>query len=136
MMEKIKVTVSWSGDNYCAATGNIGGVVLVTNKSFEGLKKEFEETFKFHIDGCVADGDYIEEYIQKGEFEFDFNLQASALLHRVDGIITRAALARITGINERQLGHYMTGHSKPRPAQREKIITGLHKIGLEFLTVE
>jgi hypothetical protein len=134
-MQKIEVMVSWSGDNYCAGSGNIGGVVLVTHKTFEGLKKEFAETFKFHIEGCIADGDVIPEFIKKGEYEIDFKLHTSALLHRIDGIITRAAISRLTGINEKQLGHYLTGYRNPRPAQREKIINGLHKIGQEFITV-
>ena len=29
------------------------------------------------------------------------------------------------GINERQIGHYTSGHRTPRPQQREKIITGI-----------
>jgi len=37
--------------------------------------------------------------------------------------------------NERQLGHYATGHRNPRPAQRKKIIDGIHKIGTEFNSV-
>ena len=67
-------------------------------------------------------------------FEFEMNIRA--LLHYFDGILTRSALARVTGINERQLGHYTTGHRNPRPAQRIKIIEGIHKIGTEFNSVK
>ena len=56
-------------------------------------------------------------------------------LHYFNGILTRSALARVTGINERLLGHYATGHRNPRPAQRQKIIDGIHKIGAEFNAV-
>ena len=52
-----------------------------------------------------------------------------------DGILTRAALAKVTGINQRQLGHYAQGIRTPRPQQREKIIQGFHKLGQEFLSV-
>jgi hypothetical protein len=69
------------------------------------------------------------------EYEFDYELQVSAILHRFDGILTRAALARATGINQRQLGHYATGKSVTRLSQREKIINGLHRLGKEFCSV-
>jgi len=134
-MEKINVKVGWSGNNYSAVVENIGGVVLVTHKTLDGIKKDFSESFKFHIDGCIKDGDELPEYIVKGEYELNFNLEISALLHKLDGIITRAALARISGINEKQLGHYMTGHRSPRPAQQQKIITAIHNIGNEFISV-
>ncbi|MEI7504171.1 MAG: helix-turn-helix transcriptional regulator [Paludibacter sp.] len=134
-MERIEVKISWSGNNYCAGSGAVGGVVLSTHKTFEGVKVAFADTFEFHVKGCLADGDQLPDYIQQGNYEFDFKLEMSALLHNLDGIITRAALARKSGINEKQLGHYMTGHRNPRPAQQQKIINAIHNIGQEFLSV-
>ena len=128
-METIEVLVSWSGNNYCAGTGEIGGAVLVTNKTLEGVKKEFAATFDFHIDGCKSDADILPDYILSGDYEFEYKLDVSALLHSLDGIVTRSAIARFTGINERQLGHYASGFRKPRPEQAQKIISGIHKIG-------
>ena len=46
----------------------------------------------------------------KGEYKFDYEYTTQALLHRYDGILTRAALSRITGISQTVLGHYMTGY--------------------------
>jgi hypothetical protein len=31
--------------------------------------------------------------------------------------------------------HYMTGLRNPRPAQQQKIIVGIHRIWIDFLTV-
>jgi len=130
------VLISWSGDNYSAGTGdNVGGVVLATGKTLEDVKEKFISAFDFHVEGCLADGDDLSEDIKTGAYEFEYTLQVSALLHSLDGILTRSALARVTGINERQLGHYATGHSTPRPAQREKIIKGIHRIGSDFVNV-
>jgi hypothetical protein len=134
-MEKVEVKISWSGNNYCAGSGAVGGVVMATNKTFDGVKSAFVDSFNFHVEGCLADGDQLPEYIQKGDYEFDYKLEMSALLHNLDGIITRAALARKSGINEKQLGHYMTGYRNPRPAQQQKIINAIHNIGTEFLAV-
>lgn len=41
----------------------------------------------------------------------------------------------IVGINVSQLSHYSSGLKKPRQHQREKIISGLHKIGNDLLAL-
>ena len=136
-MEKIKVLISWSGDNYCAdsADENINGAVLASNSTFDGVKKEFESALKFHVEGCLFDGDILPEWLKIGDYEFEYILETSALLHRLDGILTRSAIARVTGINERQLGHYASGLRKPRPDKRKQIINGIHQISRELALV-
>jgi len=131
-MRKIKVQVSWL-DNYGAGSAEVPGCVA-THKTLDGVKKAYAESLAWHLQAMQADGDEIPTSLQ-GEFEFEFELNIRALLHYFDGILTRSALARVTGINERQLGHYTTGHRNPRPAQRIKIIEGIHKIGSEFNSV-
>ena len=131
-METIKVHIDWA-DNYGAASDDIVGCVA-THKTLEGVKLAYASALQFHLNGMRRDGDKIPEVLQ-GEFEFVFELTTQALLHHIDGVITRAALARICGINENQLGHYMTGHRNPRPAQQKKIIDGIHRIGTDFLSV-
>ncbi|HHU25247.1 MAG TPA: helix-turn-helix transcriptional regulator [Bacteroidales bacterium] len=133
-MMKISVTIDYCDKNFSAGTGAMGGVVIATGKSLESVKREFEEAFAFHIEGCTFDDD-LPEWVIKGKYEFDYELSVSALLQYFDGILTRSALARVTGINERQLGHYATGHRRPRAKQREKIIKGFHKLGEEFIAV-
>jgi predicted RNase H-like HicB family nuclease len=134
-MEKIEVLVSWSGDNYSVGTGQIGGAVFVTGKTIDDAKREFESAFEYHIEGCLADGDELPDFVTNNEYEFDYVMQISAILHYFDGVLTRAALARATGINQRQLGHYATGASTPRAEQRRKIIEGIHRIGTELSAV-
>jgi predicted RNase H-like HicB family nuclease len=134
-MEKIEVLISWSGDNYTIGTGLIAGAVFATGKTIEDAKSEFESAFEFHVEGCIADGDELPGFVKNREYEFDYVMQISAILHHFDGILTRAALARVTGINQRQLGHYATGKTTPRPEQRRKIIEGFHRIGTELSSV-
>ena len=131
-MGKIKVNISWL-DNYGACSNEILGCIA-THKTLEGVKKAYIESLGWHLESMRADGDDIPESF-KGEYEIVFELNIQALLHYFEGILTRSALARVTGINERQLGHYATGHRNPRPAQRKKIIDGIHKIGAEFNSV-
>jgi hypothetical protein len=136
-MEKIGVKIGWSGKNYsCVADDAVlNGVVVVTNKTLDGLKRDVAESIQFHIEGCVADGDKLPEWLLTGTYELDYVLETSALLHSLDGILTRSALSRATGINERQIGHYASGHRNPRPQQREKIINGIHSICRELASV-
>jgi hypothetical protein len=54
------------------------------------------------------------------------------ILDYYKGIFTKAALERITGINQTQLGHYAAGRSKPRKQQIIKIEKVLHKLGEEL----
>lgn len=131
-MKKIKVQVSWM-ENYGACSDEVLGCVA-TNKTLEGVKKAYTDSLGWHLEAMRADGDEIPEVLQE-DYELEFELNIQALLHYFDGILTRSALARVTGINERQLGHYATGHRNPRPAQRIKIIEGIHRIGTEFNSV-
>jgi hypothetical protein len=133
-MEKVIVNISWSGENYCASV-ELNGIVVSTNKSLEKLKSEFDSVFKFHVEGCAADGDKLPEYLLSGNYEYKYEYEASALLHSMDGIITRAAIARETGINERQIAHYASGFRNPRPEQRIRIVEGIHSIGQRLMTV-
>ncbi len=134
-MRKIKVKIEWSGDNFVAATGEINGLVFVTHKNQEKLKKEFEEAFHFHIESSLKDGDDLPEYVKSGNYTFDYELQVSAILKELDGIITRKAISRATEINEKQLGHYLQGKKKARPKTRQRLIKGLKKINKEILSV-
>jgi hypothetical protein len=133
-MEKVIVNISWGGDNYCAGIAYFG-LVVATNKSLEKLYPEIASAFDFHIKGCTEDGDAISSDILSGKYEFEYKFELSALLHRLDGIVSRAAIARATGINERQIGHYAAGLHNPRPAQRKRILDGIHSIGKELLSV-
>lgn len=134
-MEKINVKIEWSGDNFVAATGEINGLVIATAKTQTKVKKAFEEAFRFHIEGALKDGDILPIYIGSGNYEFDYELQVSAILKELDGVITRKAISQVTSINEKQLGHYLQGIKKARPETRTRLIKGLQKINKEINSV-
>jgi predicted RNase H-like HicB family nuclease len=131
-MKKIRVLIEWSGDNFSAGTGAINGMVFATGKTLSEAKANFTEAFKFHIEGSLEDGDRLPTYVINGKYRLNYELQASAMLHLADGLITRSALSRVTGINEKQLSHYLTGHRKPRPEQNEKIAAGIININKQI----
>lgn len=127
-MKKIKVMVEWADNNFSAGTGKINGVVVATGKTLEEVEKSFTKAFSFHIKGSVEDGDNLPEYIMKNDYELIFKLGASAMLHLADGLINRSAISKATGINEKQLSHYLTGHRVAREEQNKKIASGIIRI--------
>ncbi len=136
-MERIRVDVSWCENNFSASLGeNIPGAVVFTADSFAELQKEAKDSLEFHVEGMIADGDDIPEWLKNGEYEFCYHfLDATSLLKAYGPYLSLAAISRATGINEHQLSHYANGIKHPRPQQREKIVEGIRKIGKELLAL-
>lgn len=136
-MKRLKIEISWSEKNYCCGWGYEGiGAILCTNKTIEGIKQDFEESLRFHIEAMVEDGESVPEWLANGHYKIEYSLSVSALLRQAERFTTMAAISRVTGINQKQLSHYASALKIPRPAQRERIINGLHEIGREFLAVQ
>lgn len=135
---KIKIHVGWSGKNFCCGLSedSINGTVVVTAKTLPKLKEDFEESLRLHIEGCVADGDTLPEYIVNGDYELEYELDTAALLRDAELFTTMAAISRATGINQKLLSHYANALKTPRPAQRQRIVDGLHRIGQQFLAIQ
>ena len=133
-MEKVIVDVAKTPNGYSASIDILPGWVLGTSGSFELFKQELQESIDIFVEWAKEDGD---EYpsIFDGEYNFEYKFDVESLLCCYNGILSRSALSRITGINEKQLGHYACGRSRPRQAQKVKIINGLHRLGNELLAV-
>lgn len=74
----------------------------------------------------LEDGDELPEKL-KNEYELVFELDTSAMLHSLDGIVTRKAIAKVTGYNEALLTLTLTALGSLRPVQRQRIIDGFIK---------
>ena len=133
-MEKVIVNVAKTQNGYSASIDILPGWILGTSGSFDEFKKELQESIDIFVEWAKEDGD---EYpgVFDGEYCFEYKFNVESLLHCYNGILSHAALSRLTGINEKQLGHYACGRSRPRQAQKVKIIKGLHRLGNELLAV-
>lgn len=137
MANIINVEISWSEKNFCCGWGYEGvGAILCTNKTLSGIKQDFEESLRFHVESMVEDGDQVPEWLASGDYEILYTLSASALLRNAESFTTMAAISRATGINQKLLSHYANALKIPRPAQRQRIVDGLHMIGRQFLAVQ
>ena len=134
-MEKVVVTVELTENNYCASLLVEDGIVVATGKTFDELKNEMQSALEFHLEGMREDGDNIPDVFLK-PYQIIYQFDTESLLSHYKGIITNAALERLTGINRRQLTHYSSGLRKPRQMQRMKIEKALHTLGRELLEVE
>ena len=133
-MGKVIVNVGKTPDGYSANIDILPGWVLGASGTFADFERELIESIDIFIKWAKKDGD---EYpsVFDGEYEFEYKFDIESLLCCYNGIISRAGLARITGINERQLGHYICGRSKPKEEQKTRIINAFHQLGKELLSV-
>ncbi|MDR1416206.1 MAG: helix-turn-helix transcriptional regulator [Prevotellaceae bacterium] len=69
---------------------------------------------------------YQEEGKPFEEVEFEFCYDVASFLNYYSKVLTLSGLERLTGVNQRQLGHYASGHRRPRPAMVKKIEAALH----------
>lgn len=132
-MKTVVVDIYYTGNNYCANAQILLGCVS-TGATLAEMKKNIKEAIDFHVETCIEDNEPIPD-VFKGEFQLEFKLSVEALLVAYSDVFTKAALSRITGINQRQLWHYASGMRKPRPAQRKRIEDGLHRLGNELLSI-
>lgn len=120
--------IEWAEHNFSAGTGDINGIIVATGNTIKAVKNNFTSALNFHIESSLADGDKLSPDIANRDFEIIFELGASAMLHLVDGLITRSAISKETGINEKQLSHYLTGHRTARQEQNKRIAVGIKKL--------
>lgn len=100
--EKLPYGVMGTGDTVASAKEDF-------MCSYEEIKEYFRDSGK--------------EFI---EVEFVFRYDIPSFLEQFAYAFTLAGLERITGINQKQLGHYISGYRKPSPKTVRKMETGIH----------
>jgi len=132
-MKEVIVEIGFVDGNYSAHLPQLPGCVTI-GSSLKEIENNMIEIVPFHLEGQRESGGEIPS-IFKGPYKFVFKLSIEAMINYYSGIFTKAALSRITGINERQLWHYASGLRKPRPQQRKRIEEGLHRLGEELISL-
>lgn len=132
-MEQVIVEIGFVDGNYSAHLPQLPGCVTV-GSSLKEIENSMVELVPFHIEGQKENGGEV-PIVFLGTYKFAFKLSIEAMINYYSGIFTKAALSRITGINERQLWHYASGLRKPRPQQRKRIEEGLHRLGEELIAL-
>jgi predicted RNase H-like HicB family nuclease len=134
MNKKVVVEIFYAGKNFSAHVPILPGCVS-TGDTPEEMKNNIREAIVFHVQSSLEDGDPIPA-VFKANYELVFKFDTQSLLNYYKGIFTNAAFERITGINQKQIQHYASGHRKPREEQVKKIEKALHNLGSELMSVE
>lgn len=132
-MTQITVIIEQTENNYAAYIEGIDGIVT-TGHSVDEIKQNMIEAIDLYVETCKEMGLEIPEELL-GDYNLNFKMDTRCVLAFYYGIFTKAGLSRLTGINQKQLWHYASGVSNPRPAQKVKIENALHKLGEELLSV-
>ncbi|MBR5640458.1 MAG: type II toxin-antitoxin system HicB family antitoxin [Muribaculaceae bacterium] len=132
-MTQLTVIIEQTENNYAAYIEGIDGIVA-TGHSVDEIKTNMIEAIDLYVETCKEmDLEIPTELL--GDYSLTFKMDTKSMLAFYYGIFTKAGLSRLTGINQKQLWHYASGASSPRPAQKVKIENALHKLGEELLSV-
>lgn len=131
-MRAVEVIVENAGDNLSAYIE--GAPVITVGNDVKEIEKNMKEAVELYLDSCKEMNIAPVEVLQ-GEFTLKFKIDAATFINYYSSIFTKAALSRITGINERQLWHYAAGVHKPRKQQLEKIQKGINALTEELAAI-
>ena len=131
-MKIVVVIVEHAGNNLSAYIE--GAPVITVGNDVKEIEKNMKEAVELYLDSCNEMNIAPVEILQ-GEFTLKFKIDAATFINYYSSIFTKAALSRITGINERQLWHYAAGVHKPRKQQLEKIQKGINALTEELAAI-
>ncbi|WP_418944715.1 antitoxin HicB [Phocaeicola plebeius] len=131
-MKIVEVIVEHAGNNLSAYIE--GAPVITVGNDVKEIEKNMKEAVELYLDSCNEMNIAPVEVLQ-GEFTLKFKIDAATFINYYSSIFTKAALSRITGINERQLWHYAAGVHKPRKQQLEKIQKGINALTEELAAI-
>ncbi|WP_440441008.1 antitoxin HicB [Phocaeicola coprocola] len=131
-MRTVEVIVEHAGNNLSAYIE--GAPVITVGNDVKEIEKNMKEAVELYLDSCNEMNIAPVEILQ-GEFTLKFKIDAATFINYYSSIFTKAALSRITGINERQLWHYAAGVHKPRKQQLEKIQKGINALTEELAAI-
>ena len=131
-MRTVEVIVEHAGNNLSAYID--GAPVITVGNDVKEIEKNMKEAVELYLESCKEMNIASVEILQ-GEFTLKFKIDAATFINYYSSIFTKAALSRITGINERQLWHYAAGVHKPRKQQLEKIQKGINALTEELAAI-
>lgn len=131
-MNKVNVIVEYSDKNLSAYIED--APIITTGKDLKEIKENMNVAIELYLESC-KEMKIVPVPTLQGEIQLDYKIDAATFINYYSGIFTKAALSRITGINERQLWHYAAGIHKPRKQQLEKIQNGINALTKELTSI-
>lgn len=129
MGNKLIINIGASADSFGAYGENCSGI-FASGDNVAEVKRDVLEAIRIYKE--ITPGSEWDTPIKEG-WPIEWHYDTQSLLKYYEGILTNAALERLTGINKKQLWNYANGVSRPRKEAREKINKALHSLGQELL---
>lgn len=129
-MNKIIINLGASSDHFGAFAENCPGVFGAGN-TVQEAKENVLEGLNLFIEHNKND---LPE-ILKGEYELEYRFDTPSFLSYYSNIFSKSALERITGINQKQLFHYASGHRKPSEKTIKKMDDAIRRFADELSQV-
>ena len=130
-MEKIIIIIESSSDYYDAYAENCPGV-YGAGESVEDARKNVLEGLRLYIE---QNKDNLPE-ILKGDYDIEFKYDVQSFLRRYSKHLSLSGLEVVTGINQKQLSHYVTGRKNPRKNTVRKIEKSIHDFAKDLSQVQ
>lgn len=133
-MEKRKVTavIERAGDGTYSIymdADDMDYLVTGTGKTVEEAIAMFKGGYDDMLKYYAAEGKAFEE------IEFDYKYDMASFLAYYSKILSLAGMSRLTGINQQQLSHYLTGRRNPSAKTIEKMQAAIQRFGKDLSTV-
>lgn len=123
-MKTIKVIIE-RNDN-----GNYQAIPQMdANIAFFGMGKTVNEAMD-DLNNSYSEAKILEPSLAEMKFEFEYD--TASFLQMFKGRMNLADLQSITGINRKQLNHYVTGYRKPSHKTVQRIQDGIRKYAEEL----
>ena len=103
--------------------------IIGTGTSVKKAKEDFWEGYREMKEYVESTG----ERFQEAEFTFKYDIPS--FLQDYAFAFSLAGLERITGVNQKQLGHYISGYRKPSGKTIRKIEEGIHAFSSQLAAV-
>jgi len=131
-MRKVNAIIERASDgNYSiySDADDLSYVITGTGKTVEEAKKCFEDGYE------DMRRYYAEEHKPFTEVEMVYQYDMASFLAYYTKAFSLAGLSRITGINQGQLSHYVTGHRVPSARTKEKMQKAIHAFAADLNAV-
>lgn len=122
-MKTVKVFIEKGVDEYSAYMDDtpLSYSCIGTGSTVEETIADFRKGYEEMRDYYASVGKEFEEV------DFEFRYDIPSFLQEYAYAFTLAGLERITGVNQKQLGHYISGYRKPSEKTVRKIEDGIHR---------
>lgn len=131
MEPKLIINICASSDSFGAYAENCPGI-YAAGEDVKSVKNSVKELIN-NLKNLWPESQWPQPLKENWPIEWHFDAQS--LLKYYEGVITNAALERLTGINKKQLWNYANGKSRPRKQALEKIEKALHGLGEELMEI-